>query len=207
MEKAFFVAVFTVALVVNRSQAMVAVTKVCSAVRVEMRYATARNGVGRVVYPRGARCLLRRGTAARLCRVQHRLQMVGLGLKVWDAYRPLAVQKALWAICPDPRFVAPPRRGSMHNRGVAVDVTLVDALGREQSMPCDFDTFTLRAKTTYGGGTAEQRRNRAALHAAMTAEGFVPDANEWWHFHDPDWRRCRLANVSLTLSGHRSRGF
>lgn len=184
---------------------MVSVRAVCPRIRVELRYATPRNGVGRAVYPRGSRCLLRRSVAERLCRVQHRLEAQGLGLKVWDAYRPLSAQQALWEICPDPRFVAPPRRGSMHNRGAAVDVTVVDAIGRELSMPCDFDTFTIRAKTTYAGGTAEQRRHRTLLHAAMTAEGFLPDTNEWWHFHDPDWRRWRLANVSLTLSGHRSR--
>lgn len=180
---------------------MVNLRSVCPDVRVELRYATAQNGVGRAVYPRGARCLLRRGTAERLGRVQARLQARGLSLKVWDAYRPLSAQQALWEICPDPRFVAPPRRGSMHNRGAAVDVTLVDRRGRELPMPCDFDTFTIRAKTSYSGGTLAQRRNRALLHTAMAAEGFLPDANEWWHFHDPDWRRYRLANVPLKLSG------
>src|SRR4051794_39450609 len=98
---------------------MINVRALCPTISVELRYATARNGVGRAVYPRGARCLLRRGTAERLCRVQHRLERGGLGLKVWDAYRPLSAQRALWEICPDPRFVAPPRRGSLHNRGAA----------------------------------------------------------------------------------------
>ena len=189
----------------NDARAMVDVKAVCPGARVELRYATARNGVGRAVYPAGARCLLRRGTAERLCRVRDRLAAHGARLKIWDAYRPLSAQQALWDICPDPRFVAPPRRGSMHNRGAAVDLTLTDIHGRELPMPCDFDTFTIRAKTTYGGGTLEQRRNRALLHAAMTAEGFVPDANEWWHFHDPDWRLYRLANVPLKLSGRAGR--
>jgi D-alanyl-D-alanine dipeptidase len=181
-------------------RAFVNVKAVCPGIRVELRYATARNGVGRAVYPRGSRCLLRRGVAERLCRVQHRLEARGLALKVWDAYRPLSAQQALWEICPDPRFVAPPRRGSMHNRGAAVDVTLADRRGHSLPMPCEFDTFTIRAKSTYSGGTAEQRRNRTLLHSAMAAEGFLPDKNEWWHFHDPDWRRYRLANVSLVLS-------
>jgi D-alanyl-D-alanine dipeptidase len=183
---------------------MVSVRAICPTIRVELRYATARNGVGRAVYPRGARCLLRRGAAERLCRVQRRLEERGLGLLVWDAYRPFSAQQALWQICPDPRFVAPPRRGSLHNRGAAVDVTLVNASGRRVPMPCDFDTFTVRAKTAYAGGDPMRRRYRDLLHAAMTAEGFLPDANEWWHFHDPDWRRYRKANLSLLLSGHRS---
>jgi D-alanyl-D-alanine dipeptidase len=178
---------------------MVNVKATCPSVRVELRYGTRRNGVGRAVYPRGSRCLLRRGTAERLCRVQDRLARHGIGVKVWDAYRPLSAQQALWNVCPDPRFVAPPRRGSMHNRGAAVDVTLVDRRGRELAMPCDFDSFTVRAKTRYSGGSAAQRRNREMLHAAMTAEGFLPDANEWWHFHDPAWRRYRVTNRSLTL--------
>lgn len=184
---------------------MVNVKAICPGVRVELRYETAHNGVGRSVYPRGARCLLRRGVAERLCRVQRRLEAQELGLKVWDAYRPLSAQQALWDVCPDPRFVAPPRRGSRHNRGAAVDVTLVDRNGGMLPMPCDFDTFSVRAKTHYSGGTVAQRHNRDLLHAAMTAEGFEPDANEWWHFNDPDWRRYRIANVSLTLSGYRSR--
>jgi zinc D-Ala-D-Ala dipeptidase len=183
---------------------MVDVRRACPGVRVELRYATARNGVGRAVYPRGARCLLRRGTAERLCRVQRSLEARGLGLKVWDAYRPISAQKALWAICPDARFVAPPTRGSRHNRGAAVDVTLVRRDGRELRMPCDFDTFSARAKTAYPGGSAEQRHSRDLLQRAMVAEGFVSYAGEWWHFHDPDWRRYPIANVSLVLSGHRA---
>ena len=189
----------------NDKRDMVNVRAICPAIRIELRYSTSRNGVGRPVYLKGSRCLLRRGTAERLCRVQRRLVVQGLGLKVWDAYRPLSAQKALWEICPDPRFVAPPRRGSRHNRGAAVDVTLVDSKGRDLLMPSDFDNFTVRAKVNYSGGTAAQRRNRDALHAAMAAEGFVPYISEWWHFHDPDWRDYRILNLSLVLSGHTSR--
>ncbi len=188
-------------ILLNDRSDMVNVRSLCPSIRIELRYASARNGVGRSVYPMGARCLIRRGVAERLCRVQHRLMLSALGLKIWDAYRPLFVQSALWAACPDPRFVAPPRRGSMHNRGAAVDVTLVDSRGRERPMPCDFDTFSIRARTSYAGGTVEKRRNRALLHTTMSAEGFIADGNEWWHFHDPDWRRYRISNVPLVLSG------
>src|ERR1043166_1831185 len=91
---------------------MVEVQKICPAIRVELRYMTRSNGVGRAVYPRGARCLLRRSVAERLLRVQHRLEQQGLGLKIWDGYRPLSAQRALWEIKPDKRFVAPPTEGS-----------------------------------------------------------------------------------------------
>lgn len=179
---------------------MVDIRTVCPSIKVELRYASARNGVGRAVYPRGSRCLLRRAVADRLCRVQQRLEQQGVGLKVWDAYRPLSAQKALWEVCPDARFVAPPTRGSRHNRGAAVDVTLVNRRGRELAMPCDFDTFGRRAATAYPGGDSLARRHRDLLHAAMQAEGFLPDSSEWWHFSDPDWKRYPLANFSLKRS-------
>ena len=178
---------------------MVDVQKVCPAIRVELRYMTKYNGVGRAVYPKGSRCLLRRGVVERLCRVQKRLAPQGLGLKIWDGYRPLSAQRALWEIKPDSRFVAPPSRGSKHNRGAAVDLTLVDRQGKELAMPSDFDTFSVKAHPDYQGGTREQRHNRDVLHKAMTAEGFQTAKYEWWHFHDPDWRRYRLTDVALKL--------
>jgi zinc D-Ala-D-Ala dipeptidase len=177
---------------------MVEVQAVCPHIQVELRYTTPHNGVGRAVYPKGSRCLLRRAVAERLCRVQARLGKQGLGLKVWDAYRPVSAQKALWAAKPNKRFVAPPRRGSKHNRGAAVDVTLVDATGKELPMPTDFDEFSVRARPTYAGGSTARRNNRNTLRRAMVAEGFVPDRAEWWHFNAPDWRSHSLTNVRLT---------
>jgi D-alanyl-D-alanine dipeptidase len=185
----------------DRPGTLVDVAKVCPSIRIELRYGTARNGVGRAVYPRGARCLLRRDVARRLCRVQGRLREKGLGLKVWDGYRPPSAQRALWQVKPDRRFVAPPAKGSKHNRGAAVDLTLVTSDGRDVPMPCDFDTFDRRSRPTYAGGTREQRASRDTLRAAMIAEGFLPDRNEWWHFNAPDWRRYGIIDVSLKLSG------
>ena len=174
-------------MLIDKNADMVDVRKVCPAIHIELRYTTRRNGVGRVIYPRGARCLLRRSVAERLVRVQDRLALKGVGLKVWDGYRPLSAQRALWAVCPNPKFVAPPIRGSIHNRGAAVDVTIVNRVGRELAMPTDFDAFGIRD----------------LLQEAMKLEGFLPDANEWWHFSDPDWRHYPLTNVSLTPAGHR----
>jgi len=184
---------------------MVNVAKVCPAIIIELRYGTPDNGVGRAVYPKGARCLLRRSAAERLCRVQKRLEEQGFGLKVWDGYRPPSAQRALWAVKPDRRFVAPPNKGSKHNRGAAIDLTLVDGGGKELRMPCDFDTFDIRSRPTYAGGSAEQRKNRDRLRAAMVAEGFIPDRNEWWHFNAPDWQRFGVVDVSLVLSGRAGR--
>ena len=181
----------------NRPTDMVDIVKLCPHIRVDLRYASPKNGVGRAVYPVGSRCLLRRGTAERLFRVQEHLERQGLGLLIWDAYRPLSAQKALWTVKPDRRFVAPPARGSRHNRGAAVDLTLIDSRGRELSMPSGFDEFSRRAKPSYRGGSANARKNRYLLRTAMMNEGFFPDKNEWWHFNDPDWPNYRLIDVSL----------
>ncbi len=184
---------------------LVEVREVCPAVQVELRYATARNLLRRAVYPPGARCLLRPAVAQRLCRVQRRLERQGIGIKVWDAYRPRSVQSALWEILPDSRFVAPPWRGSIHNRGAAVDVTLVTKAGRELPMPTDFDEATEAASPTYRGGSAATRRNRDRLRRAMLAEGFVPEAEEWWHFNAPEWKRYPLLDVPLERPGYREK--
>ncbi|MBU4200523.1 MAG: M15 family metallopeptidase [Verrucomicrobia bacterium] len=103
---------------------MVAVTSVNRRIRLDIRYATTNNFTGQAVYP-SAKAYLRKTVAAKLGAVQTDLESQGLGLKVWDAYRPLAVQKKFWAIMPDERYVADPAKGSRHNRGSAVDVTLV----------------------------------------------------------------------------------
>ncbi|MEP6755872.1 MAG: M15 family metallopeptidase [Chthonomonadales bacterium] len=181
----------------KRASDMVDVVKLCPQIKIDLRYGTKHNGVGAAVYPVGSRCLLRRGTADRLIKVQKQLGKKGLGLLVWDAYRPLSAQKALWAVKPDPRFVAPPARGSRHNRGAAVDLTLVDKDGHELPMPSGFDEFSIRARPTYKGGSKSSRANRDILRAAMMAQGFFPDKNEWWHFNDPDWPNYGLVDVSL----------
>jgi len=100
------------------------VTSVNRRIRLDIRYATTNNFTGQAVYP-SAKAYLRKTVAAKLGAVQTDLESQGLGLKVWDAYRPLAVQKKFWAIMPDERYVADPAKGSRHNRGSAVDVTLV----------------------------------------------------------------------------------
>jgi zinc D-Ala-D-Ala dipeptidase len=171
-------------------------------IRLDLRYATAENFTGEAVYP-AARCLLRRDAAERLVRVQRRLRADGLGLLVWDCYRPFAVQERFWTLVPDSRYVAPPVRreglpvaGSKHNRGAAVDVTLVDDAGRPLEMPTAFDDFSARA---HRGAAASPvaRVNAARLEAAMTAEGFEPFRTEWWHFDAPGWQGYELLDVPL----------
>ncbi|NOZ55640.1 MAG: D-alanyl-D-alanine dipeptidase [Calditrichaeota bacterium] len=176
---------------------LVDVQQVIPDIVVDLKYATADNFTGQVLYE-VPRCFLRRATAERLARVQARLRKQGLGLKIWDGYRPRSVQWKMWKLVPDSRYVADPRKGSRHNRGAAVDVTLVDSTGRELEMPTGFDDFTEKAHRDYQGCSETARRNRALLEAAMTAEGFVPLPTEWWHFDDPEWRKYELLDVSLS---------
>ncbi|UCG16120.1 MAG: M15 family metallopeptidase [Phycisphaerales bacterium] len=162
----------------------------------DLRYATADNFLRQKLYP-VARCLLRESVADRLRRVQDDLEVKGLGLKVFDGYRPLSVQRRMWGVFPDPKYVADPARGSRHNRGAAVDVTLVDAKGRELPMPSAFDEFSERAHRNYAGGTAEQRRNRRVLEDAMERHGFSGLDSEWWHFDAPGWQHYTILDQPL----------
>ena len=160
----------------------------------DMRYATTNNFLKRKLYP-VARCVLRGAAARRLSQVQTELTKKGLGLKVYDCYRPLSVQKQMWKVKPDSRYVANPARGSRHNRGAAVDVTLVDRNGKELEMPTAFDNFTERAYRDYKGGSVQSRKNRQVLEAAMKKYGFIPLATEWWHFDAPGWDKFAILDV------------
>ena len=182
---------------------LVDITTVDPTIRLDLRYATRDNFTGVALYP-AARCLLRRDAAERLARVQRRLQADGFGLLVWDCYRPLAVQERFWALVPDERYVARPQRengrplaGSKHNRGAAVDVTLVDAAGRPLAMPSGFDDFSERAHRDAANVKPAARANAARLESAMTAEGFQPLPTEWWHFDAPGWQGYELLDVPL----------
>jgi zinc D-Ala-D-Ala dipeptidase len=171
-------------------------TQIDAKIRVEMRYASEDNFTHKRLYA-AARCLLRREAAAALALVQQDLAKDGLGLKVFDCYRPLSVQKVLWSIVPDERYVANPQKGSRHNRGAAVDLTLVDARGRELPMPTAFDDFTDKAHRDYMDLPAEVLRNRARLEAAMKRRGFQPFATEWWHFDFRGWEQYPLLDEPL----------
>lgn len=186
------------------SDGFVDVLRLEPTLRVDLRYATTDNFTGRAVYPPSARCYLRAAVAARLVAVQRALTAQGLGLKLWDCYRPLGVQRTFFALVPDERYVANPAKGSRHNRGAAVDLTMVDAAGRELAMPTAFDDFSERAHRTYMALPAEALANRARLEQAMTQAGFVPMPTEWWHFDDRDAGRYPISDVSFdALQGRR----
>lgn len=163
----------------------------------EVRYATRHNFTGSVLYP-FPRLWLHRDTARALSAVQRDLQKRGLGLKVFDAYRPLSVQWKMWDLIRDERYVSNPAKNrGRHTRGTAVDVTLIDRHGRELPMPSGFDDFTERAHRDYQGGTAEERRNREILEQVMKRRGFIPYPDEWWHFDLKGWENYPVFDIPL----------
>lgn len=165
-------------------------------VRLDIRYAGSDNFAGRRLYP-VARCLLRRSVAERLAEVQKELAGMGLALKLFDGYRPWSVQKLLWEVLPDERYVADPAKGSRHNRGAAVDLTLVDAEGRELPMPSAFDEFSEKAHRDFMDLPEEALRNRTLLEQVMARHGFVGLPTEWWHFDYEGWERFPISDVPL----------
>jgi D-alanyl-D-alanine dipeptidase len=165
-------------------------------IRVQAVYATPDNFVGEVLYP-VPRILLRRSLLVRLSNVADQLQAEGLGLLVYDGYRPWSVTKRMWDVVGDPDYVADPRRGSRHNRGMAVDLALVDLTGRALPMPTAFDAF-LPAAAADADVPPPGRRNRDRLIAAMRAQGFEVLPTEWWHFDAEGWREREVLDVALT---------
>lgn len=167
---------------------------------VALRYTTADNFFKAAFYPAAARALLRPQTAEKLAKVQADLKASGLALKVWDAYRPLSVQRAMWKTLPDARYVADPAKGGRHNRGAAVDVTLVDAAtGKELAMPTAHDDFSEKAGAFFKLVPPEAFKNREKLQQVMTRHGFAIFESEWWHFDDADWQKYEAMDVPLVV--------
>jgi D-alanyl-D-alanine dipeptidase len=159
-------------------------------VKEELVYRTAKNFMGRVLYSPCTPCLLRDTTARALARAQAALDARapgrGLTFQIWDAYRPYEVQKAMWAHTPDTHYVANPYTGgSSHNKGLAIDLTLVDASGKVLDMGTEFDDFSKKAHHGYKRLPKDVLANRALLKAAMEAAGFVALPTEWWHYRLP----------------------
>jgi zinc D-Ala-D-Ala dipeptidase len=133
-----------------------------------------------------------------LVRVQRSLQARGLGLLVFDGYRPWRVTKLFREVVAPAqrRFVADPKKGSVHNRGCAVDLSFYDLrTGKEVPMPSPYDALDERAALNYSGGTQTQRQMRALLQAAMRAEGFRGVRHEWWHFDYNGWRDYPVMDI------------
>lgn len=153
-------------------------------IRVELKYATEDNFTGRVIYD-FSDVYLRYGTVKKLLAVQQELQTMGLGLKIWDGFRPVQAQFDLWSVCPDPTYVANPNNGySSHSRGNTVDIVLVDSQGQELTMPTGFDDFSALADRDYTDCSQAAAENALLLEQLMEKYGFSGYYREWWHYSD-----------------------
>jgi zinc D-Ala-D-Ala dipeptidase len=182
-----------------RPSDLIEITRLDSAIRLDIRYATTHNFLHRAVY-RQARAFLQRPAAEALVHVNASLKPKGYGLLIFDAYRPWSATKILWdAASKEERkkgFVANPEKGSRHNRGCAVDLSLYDLqTGLEAPMPSAFDEFSERASPKYAKGPEKARAARDLLRAAMEAEGFAVFESEWWHFDYRHWKEYPLLDT------------
>jgi D-alanyl-D-alanine dipeptidase len=165
--------------------------------RFDLRYATPDNFTKTKLYP-VAKAYLHRSAAEALVQVQRELAAQGLGLKIFDAYRPLSVQQKMWDLIRDERYVSNPAlNAGRHTRGTAIDLTLVDRDGREMPMPTAFDDFTERAHRDAPGTPADAARNSKLLETTMLKHGFLPYPFEWWHFDFRDWQKHPPLDVPL----------
>jgi CubicO group peptidase (beta-lactamase class C family)/D-alanyl-D-alanine dipeptidase len=182
-----------------RASELVDVAKLDDSIKLDIRYATTNNFMGAVFYKQ-PRAFMQKRAAEALVRVHRRLKERGYGLLIHDAYRPWFVTKMFWDATPDDLkdFVANPQKGSRHNRGCAVDITLYDLkTGKPVPMVAQYDEFTPRAFPGYPGGTSLQRWHRELLREEMQREGFEVYEFEWWHFDYKDWKNYRIGTKTF----------
>ena len=182
-----------------RAADLVELTKLDPTIRLEIRYTTTNNFLGTVFYSQ-SRAFMQRPAAEAVVRANRKLKALGYVLLIHDAYRPWYVTKVFWDATPDDKkvFVADPAKGSRHNRGCAVDLTLYDLKTKKPlEMVSTYDETTDRAYPNYPGGTSLQRWRRKLLRDTMEAEGFTVYEAEWWHFDFKDWRMYRVGNVTF----------
>ncbi len=186
-----------------RQPDLVEIIKLDPTIKLDIRYATKNNFLGRGVY-KEARAFLQRPAAEALVRVNQNLRKQGYGLVIFDGYRPWSVTKIFWDATPEDRklFVADPSKGSRHNRGCAVDLSMFELkTGKRAQMPSEYDEFTERAHINYDCAPAESKRLREMLRRAMEAEGFAVYEPEWWHYDYRDWKEYPIMNVKFSEIG------
>jgi D-alanyl-D-alanine dipeptidase len=178
---------------------LVELMKLDSTFKLDIRYATINNFTKQIVYP-SAQAFLQRPAAEALVRVNKKLKKLGLGLLIFDGYRPWQSTKLFWDITPDEnkKFVADPAKGSKHNRGCAIDLSLYDLkTGKEIPMPGEYDEMSDRSNPNYTGGSLEQKKMRDLLRKMMEEEKFNVYEFEWWHFDYFDWQSYRIENSAF----------
>jgi D-alanyl-D-alanine dipeptidase len=165
----------------------------------DLRYATTNNFMNRLMYPENTTVtFLRIPAADALANVQQELNALGLGLKIFDAYRPYSVTVKFWELVKDERYVANPAKGSGHNRGIAVDLTIIDLkTGKELNMGTGFDNFTDTAHHIFTSLPEEILHNRLLLKTTMEKHGFIALESEWWHYYLVNGNRFELLDIDF----------
>ena len=182
-----------------RKPDLVELNRLDPSIKLDIHYASTNNFLGEPLYEQ-ARAFMERRAAEAVVRASRKLHEQGLGLLVFDAYRPWYVTKIFWEATPkeDHEYVADPAQGSRHNRGCAVDLTLYDLKTNQPlSMPSSYDEMSVRAHPDYAGGSAEETAHRELLRTTMEAEGFTVYSSEWWHFDYTDWKQYPIVNVAF----------
>jgi len=163
----------------------------------DIRYATTNNFTGEKIYNL-ARAYSRKPVAIALKKIQADLKLQGLGIKIFDAYRPYKATVRFYEVYRDTTYVASPYRGSRHNRGCALDLTVIDLkTGDELKMPTGFDSFKKEAWPSTPVSDPEARKNRALLIAAMEKHGFKVNSSEWWHFDFVGWQKFEVLDIDF----------
>lgn len=181
----------------NPDMKMVELKSAIEGIKYDLRYATKNNFMNRRMYPwRTRKTFLRAPAASALALVQKDLKEKGLGLKIFDAYRPYSVTVKFWELVRDERFVANPAKGSGHNRGIAVDLTIIDLnTGEELDMGTGFDNFTDTAHHDFKSLPAKVLANRQLLRSTMEKHGFRKYDTEWWHYFLPNGEKYAVLDL------------
>jgi len=174
---------------------LVEIKKAIPNIKLDIRYATKNNFMQQVMYKQ-ARAFARKPVVESLKKIQKELNKKGYGLKIFDGYRPYAITVAFYKKASDKNFVANPAKGSKHNRGCAVDLTLINLkTGKELVMPTPYDSFSAAAAANYENISAEAKKNRNFLIAIMAKYQMNVLENEWWHYDFSSWTRYDLMDI------------
>ncbi len=175
---------------------LVLLKNIDSTIVTDVRYATKNNFTHQILYP-SKKVYLRKIVAQKLSEANmYFIKNYNYRIKIFDGYRPLSVQKLMWKIIPDERYVANPSKGSRHNRGAAVDITLIDSTGKQLNMGTGYDNFTSKAHINYVKFPGNVLYNRKLLRTVMLKFGFQPISSEWWHFDYKTWKRFSILDIS-----------
>ncbi len=183
-----------------RQPRLIEIPNLDPSIRLDIRYATENNFVRKAVYPE-ARAFLQAPAARALVRAHRALRKHGYGLVLFDAYRPWSVTKLFWDMTPKSKriFVANPAKGSKHNRGCAVDVSLYDLVtGQEHDLGTPYDETTERAYVTWEKCPPISKGRRELLREIMENEGFFVNPWEWWHFDYKDWTSYAILDIPFS---------